>query len=123
MSRALAAAAYWAPEAVFRPPLERLLPSAELLSSAAFAAWHAAPDLATMVAEQVTPLGMHLETTSAAVLQPPGLSRQLCSAFAGLQLPPTVHATLPESQLGEGRVIVIGDVHGCPGELQELLAK
>lgn len=42
---------------------------------------------------------------------------------AGKLLPPEVHATLPESALGSGRLIIIGDVHGCVKELRELLDK
>lgn len=45
------------------------------------------------------------------------------SLLAGLPLPPVIHATLPSNRLQEGRVIIIGDVHGCPDELQDLLAK
>ena len=41
----------------------------------------------------------------------------------GLLLPGTIHATLDEATLGSGRLIVIGDVHGCVVELRELLAK
>jgi len=42
---------------------------------------------------------------------------------AGKLLPPEVHATLPESLLGGGRLIIVGDVHGCVKELRELLDK
>ena len=43
---------------------------------------------------------------------------------AGLLLPGTIHATLDEASIGrQGRLIVIGDVHGCVVELRELLAK
>jgi hypothetical protein len=43
--------------------------------------------------------------------------------IAGLPLPRTVHATLLEEQLDDGRIIVIGDVHGCPQEVKALLHK
>lgn len=34
-----------------------------------------------------------------------------------------VHAELTPGEIGDGRVIVIGDVHGCPRELRALLEK
>lgn len=40
---------------------------------------------------------------------------------AGKLLPPEVHATLEEGMLGPGRLIIIGDVHGCVRELRDLL--
>lgn len=40
----------------------------------------------------------------------------------GNQLPPEVHATLTRERIGKGRVIVIGDIHGCDMELSDLLA-
>lgn len=40
---------------------------------------------------------------------------------AGELLPAETHATLEESALGPGRLIIIGDVHGCVKELRELL--
>ena len=43
---------------------------------------------------------------------------------AGKLLPPEVHAELLEGELEpKGRVIIIGDVHGCIEELKELLVK
>ncbi|EIE18738.1 Metallo-dependent phosphatase [Coccomyxa subellipsoidea C-169] len=42
-------------------------------------------------------------------------------ASAGKLLPGEVHATLPEDAIGPGRLIIIGDVHGCVKELKELL--
>ncbi len=42
---------------------------------------------------------------------------------SGNPLPPVVHAELAPGELGDGRVLVIGDVHGCPGELKALLKK
>ena len=44
----------------------------------------------------------------------------------GAPLPPVVHAVLDpqsEARLEKGRVIIIGDVHGCATELRELLAR
>ncbi|CAL8471900.1 g11442 [Coccomyxa elongata] len=41
----------------------------------------------------------------------------------GLSLPSPVHATLTPEEVGDGRVIVVGDVHGCPLELEALLDK
>ena len=46
-----------------------------------------------------------------------------CALAAGNPLPPVVHATLDTERIGDGRVIVIGDIHGCPGELADLLTK
>ena len=40
---------------------------------------------------------------------------------AGELLPAETHATLQEAALGPGRLIIIGDVHGCVKELRELL--
>ncbi|BDA49735.1 probable bis(5'-nucleosyl)-tetraphosphatase, symmetrical [Coccomyxa sp. Obi] len=42
-------------------------------------------------------------------------------ASAGKLLPAETHATLEEAALGPGRLIIIGDVHGCVKELRELL--
>ena len=47
----------------------------------------------------------------------------LTGLHAGLPLPPVIHATLPSDRLQEGRVLIIGDVHGCPDELEDLLSK
>lgn len=47
----------------------------------------------------------------------------IASLHAGLQVPSTIHATLTPEELGHGQVIIIGDVHGCPVELQALLDK
>ena len=38
-------------------------------------------------------------------------------------MPPALHVKVTEEQLGEGRLLVVGDVHGCKDELAELLAK
>eukprot|EP00887_Chlorella_sp_A99_P000920 scaffold5.g920.t1 len=40
---------------------------------------------------------------------------------AGNPLPRVQHATLPEVATRQRRVIVVGDIHGCPDELQRLL--
>ena len=41
---------------------------------------------------------------------------------AGKLLPPETHAVLSKAELGmKGRVIIIGDVHGCVKEMKELL--
>ena len=41
---------------------------------------------------------------------------------AGKLLPPETHAVLSKAELGmKGHVIIIGDVHGCVKELEELL--
>ncbi|KAL0024272.1 hypothetical protein WJX79_001692 [Trebouxia sp. C0005] len=42
---------------------------------------------------------------------------------AGNPLPHLIHAELSAAQLGAGRLIVVGDVHGCPDELKILLRK
>jgi len=42
---------------------------------------------------------------------------------AGNPLPDLIHAELSAAQLGAGRLIVVGDVHGCPDELKILLRK
>ena len=41
----------------------------------------------------------------------------------GNPLPAIIHATLTPEQLGTGRVIIVGDVHGCLAELRELLGE
>lgn len=41
----------------------------------------------------------------------------------GNDLPPVVHAELTPDDIGDGRIIVIGDVHGCLSELKALLEK
>ena len=38
-------------------------------------------------------------------------------------MPPIIHAHVSAEQLGDGRLLVVGDVHGCRDELQMLLAK
>ena len=38
-------------------------------------------------------------------------------------LPPAIHAELPEAGLGAGRLLIIGDVHGCLEELRALLLR
>ena len=43
------------------------------------------------------------------------------SFCAGNPLPAVVHAQLTAEQIGTGRVIVIGDIHGCSRELADLL--
>ncbi|KAF8062941.1 apaH [Scenedesmus sp. PABB004] len=40
---------------------------------------------------------------------------------AGNPLPPVVHAKLAEHALGDGRLVLVGDVHGCLEELFALL--
>ena len=42
---------------------------------------------------------------------------------AGNKLPPQVHATLTKEDIGKGNIIIIGDIHGCNKELQDLLDK
>ena len=42
---------------------------------------------------------------------------------AGLLLPSPVHAVLPEELSRRGRLIIVGDVHGCSAELQDLMDK
>ena len=42
---------------------------------------------------------------------------------AGNPLPAIIHATLTPKQLGAGRIVIVGDVHGCLAELRELLAE
>ena len=50
--------------------------------------------------------------------------RSVTLQSAGKLLPPEVHAELLEGELEpKGRVIIIGDVHGCIEELKELLVK
>ena len=75
-----------------------------------------------MVAEQQTPLGAPPAAPRAGSLAGRPQQAQPLTA-AGLALPSPVHAVLEERQLRPGRMIVIGDVHGCPDELQELLDK
>ena len=41
----------------------------------------------------------------------------------GLLMPPEVHKTIHPKKLLPGRLLVIGDVHGCIDELHELLDK
>ena len=36
-------------------------------------------------------------------------------------MPSAIHASLSAEQLGGGRVVIVGDVHGCLEELLELL--
>lgn len=45
------------------------------------------------------------------------------AVLAGNPLPHLIHAELSAAQLGAGRLIVVGDVHGCPDELKTLLRK
>lgn len=42
---------------------------------------------------------------------------------AGLLLPAAIHVKVTNEQLGKGRLLVVGDVHGCKDELADLLAK
>ena len=53
--------------------------------------------------------------------------RQSCLAAvqsAGKLLPPQIHAAVLEGELEpKGRVIIIGDVHGCIKEMKELLVE
>lgn len=55
--------------------------------------------------------------------QPQSHGRHLNLLDAGNPLPDLIHAELSATQLGSGRLIVIGDVHGCPDELKTLLRK
>ena len=48
---------------------------------------------------------------------------QHVSQHAGLLLPSVIHQTLVEDQLGTGRILIIGDIHGCRDEFLELLDK
>ena len=38
-------------------------------------------------------------------------------------MPPEIHKTLPPNKLLPGRLLIIGDVHGCIDELHDLLEK
>lgn len=38
-------------------------------------------------------------------------------------MPPSIHVKVTEEQLGRGRLLVVGDIHGCRDELLELLEK
>lgn len=38
-----------------------------------------------------------------------------------VKLPIVVHETVTKSKLKPGRLIIVGDVHGCAAELQQLL--
>ena len=49
------------------------------------------------------------------------LELQCCAQDAGPLLPPVIHATVEVEDMLPGRLIVIGDVHGCLDELHELL--
>ncbi len=40
---------------------------------------------------------------------------------AGKLLPAELHAEVSGAELGDGRIIVIGDVHGCLDELKDML--
>lgn len=50
-------------------------------------------------------------------------TEMLCIQHAGLLLPPEIHREVSPSQLLAGRLLVVGDVHGCIEELHELLRK
>ncbi|CAD7697681.1 unnamed protein product [Ostreobium quekettii] len=41
----------------------------------------------------------------------------------GNPLPPVVHLTLTQDQLKKGRIIIVGDIHGCYDEFSELLRR
>jgi hypothetical protein len=43
------------------------------------------------------------------------------AAPAGNPLPLVIHHVIKQQQLGPGRLVVVGDVHGCLDELQQLL--
>lgn len=45
----------------------------------------------------------------------------LTGCAAGNPLPSVVHKTISQQQLGPGRLVMVGDVHGCLTELFELL--
>lgn len=45
----------------------------------------------------------------------------LARVSPGNPLPRVVHAVLPEATTRHRRVVILGDVHGCPAELQRLL--
>ena len=40
---------------------------------------------------------------------------------AGNPLPPVIHRVIKQHELGPGRLVVVGDVHGCLVELFQLL--
>ena len=42
---------------------------------------------------------------------------------AGNPLPKVLHVELSKAQIGSGRIIMIGDVHGCYDELRQLLVQ
>eukprot|EP00798_Chlamydomonas_sp_ICE-L_P030215 gene30214-35202_t len=52
---------------------------------------------------------------------PMRLRRVVVRTPYGNPLPPVINATIEESDLCPGRVIVVGDVHGCYDELEQLL--
>eukprot|EP00884_Botryococcus_braunii_P005168 jgi/Botrbrau1/14652/Bobra.0108s0013.1 len=42
---------------------------------------------------------------------------------AGVLLPPVIHGVVPPERVKGGKVIVVGDIHGCLDELKDLLKK
>lgn len=50
-------------------------------------------------------------------------SMVMCCAHipAGNPLPSIIHKVVCQQELGPGRVVLVGDVHGCYEELQQLL--
>lgn len=44
-------------------------------------------------------------------------------AHAGLLLPSVIHRTIGADELGEGRILMLGDIHGCRDEFLMLLKK
>ena len=57
-------------------------------------------------------------------LRSPGAALQAAARSTSTPMPREVHATLDRAAVGAGgRVVVVGDVHGCFDELQLLLAK
>lgn len=51
------------------------------------------------------------------------LQRAILTSNAGNPLPRVIHAELSAALLSAGRLIIVGDVHGCADEMQTLLRK
>lgn len=64
---------------------------------------------------------LRVTASSSSLEAPAPLPAPTCTP-RGNPLPASIHASLTAEQLGSGRVLVVGDVHGCLEELRELLA-